>query len=129
MKPLLILGTLGAIGGAVLSVMIRTSLKDARLQKDELNRATVVLHDEIREQSKAIAETYATYSETQKNAKNEDLQAKALVTETKGKEEDLAGVKKEIDDIGAKNRPCRKKSPASSAALEPPKSFWPKTKR
>ena len=97
MKPLLILGTLGAIGGAVLSVMIRTSLKDARLQKDELNRATVVLHDEIREQSKAIAETYATYSETQKNAKNEDLQ-------TKGKEEDLAGVKKEIDDIGAKKQ-------------------------
>jgi hypothetical protein len=104
MKPLLILGTLGAIGGAVLSVMIRTSLKDARLQKDELNRATVALHDEIREQSKAIAETYATYSETQKNAKNEDLQAKALATETKGKEEDLAGVKKEIDDIGAKKQ-------------------------
>ena len=104
MKPLLILGTLGAIGGAVLSVMIRTSLKDARLQKDELNRDTVTLHDEVREQSKAISETYNTYSETQKNAKNEELEAKALVTATKGKEDELAAVKKEIEDLGAKKQ-------------------------
>ncbi len=104
MKPLVILGTLGAIGGAVLAVMIRTSLKEARLQKDDLNRSVLALHTQISEQNAITDETNKTYVETNKNAKNEELQTKSIASETKGKEDELSATKKEIEDIAAKRQ-------------------------
>ncbi len=104
MKPLLILGLLGSIGGAALSVMIRTSLKELRQQKDTLNRETLAIHDQAREQIATITATNDTFVETNKNAKNEDLQTKSLVSETKGKEDTLQATRKEIEDVGAKRQ-------------------------
>ncbi|MDB6071035.1 MAG: hypothetical protein JWL81_2206 [Verrucomicrobiales bacterium] len=95
---------LGAIGGAVLSVMIRSSLKEARLEKDSLNRASLALHDQVREQSGPITAAQDSATETEKNAKNEELSAKALATEAKGLEDTLAATKKEIEDIGTKKQ-------------------------
>lgn len=95
---------LGAIGGAVLSVMIRSSLKEARLEKDSLNRASLALHDQVREQSAPITAAHDSATETEKNAKNEELSAKSLATEAKGLEETLAATKKEIEAIGTKKQ-------------------------
>ena len=104
MKPLIILGMLGSIGGVALAFMVRSSLKELRLQKDTLNRSTLAVHNEVREQVAAITATNDTFSETAKNAKNEDLSTKSLLTDIKGKEEDLAAAQKEIEDLAAKKQ-------------------------
>lgn len=104
MKPLIILGMLGAIGAAVLSVMTRSSLKALRLEKDDLTRATVTLHDQVRAQIATINSTNETFIATHTNAKNEDLQTKSLAGDIKGKEDELLAAKKEIEDIGAKKQ-------------------------
>lgn len=104
MKPLIILGMLGAIGGAVLSVMTRASLKDLRLQKDALNRETLALHEQVTAKNAETTAVDETFVSTSKNAKNEDLQTKSLASETKGKEEELQATKKEIEDIAAKRQ-------------------------
>ncbi len=104
MKPLIILGMLGAIGGAVLSVMTRASLKDLRLQKDGLNRETLTLHEQVTARNAETSAIDETFVSTSKNAKNEDLQTKSLASETKGKEEELEATKKETEEIGAKKQ-------------------------
>ena len=104
MKPLLILGLLTSIGGAVLAVMVRSSLKELRAEKDTLNRATVELHKTITEQANAINATNNTFSETAKNAKDTELSTKSLSTDIKGKEEELASIQKDIDDLAAKKQ-------------------------
>lgn len=104
MKPLLILGLLGSIGGAVLAVMIRTSLKDLRLEKDDANRQTESIHDEIRQQIAVIETTNETYRATAKNAKDEDLQVKSLANETKSKEKELQDIKAEVGRIAAERQ-------------------------
>jgi len=104
MKPLVIIGMLAAIGGAALSVMVRTSLKDLRLEKDRLNRSTLAVHSEVREQVSNITSTNDTFVETAKNAKNEDLQTKSLMSDIKGKQEELEATKKEIEELAAKKQ-------------------------
>src|SRR5687768_12247234 len=104
MKPLVILGMLGAVGGAALAVMVRSSLKDQRLQKDSLNRSTLASHNEVREQIAAITATNETFSQTATNAKNEELSTKGLATDIKGKEDELAATKKDIEDLAAKKQ-------------------------
>lgn len=104
MKPLIFLGMLLSIGGAVLAVMTRSSLKEARLQKDSLNRNTVQAHESLREQIATITTTNDSFTATSKNAKNEEIQTKALVSEIKGKEEELAAINKDIEEIGARKQ-------------------------
>lgn len=104
MKALIFLGLLGSIGGAVLAVMTRTSLKEARLQKDSLNRETLALHETVTKQIAEINAVDETFVSTSKNAKNEDLQTKSLLSETKGKEGELESTKKETEEIGAKKQ-------------------------
>lgn len=104
MKALIFLGLLGTIGATVLAVMTRTSIKEARLQKDSLNRETLALHETINKQIAEINAVDETFASTSKNAKNEDLQTKSLVSEAKGKEEELEATKKETEEIGAKKQ-------------------------
>ncbi len=104
MKLLVILGMLAAIGSAALAVMVRTSLKDLRLEKDDLNRSTLAAHKELTVQAESIRAVDATYSETQKSAKNEDISTKSLQSDIKGKEEELSATKKEIEELGGKKQ-------------------------
>lgn len=104
MKPLVIIGMLAAIGGAVLSVMVRNSLRDLRLEKDRLNRSTLVVHTEIREKVSDITSTNDNFVKTSGDAKNEDLQTKSLLSDIKGKEEDLAATSKEIEELAGKKQ-------------------------
>lgn len=104
MKPLVILGMLGAIGGAALAVMIRSSLKELRLEKDGLNRSTLTAHNELNEQRAAIIAVHETTNSTETNAKNEDISTKSLASDIKGKEEELEATKKEIEDFAAKKQ-------------------------
>ena len=104
MKPLVILGMLGAIGGAALAVMIRSSLKELRLEKDGLNRSTLTAHNELNEQRAAIIAVHETTNATETNAKNEDISTKSLASDIKGKEEELEATKKEIEDFAAKKQ-------------------------
>lgn len=104
MKSLVILGMLGAIGGAALAVMIRSSLKELRLEKDGLNRSTLTAHNELNEQRAAIIAVHETTNATETNAKNEDISTKSLASDIKGKEEELEATKKEIEDFAAKKQ-------------------------
>lgn len=104
MKPLVIIGMLAAIGGAALAVMVRSSLKDLRLEKDRLNRGTLTLHTELIEKQTAIKAVHDTTSETEKNAKNEEISTKSLNSDIKGKEDELAAAKQEIEDLAAKKQ-------------------------
>ena len=104
MKPLVILGMLAAIGSAVLAVTVRTSLKDLRLEKDGLNRSTLAAHKELTAEAEAIKAVDTTYSETQKSVKNEEISTKSLQSDIKGKEEELAAAKKDIEELAAKKQ-------------------------
>jgi myosin heavy subunit len=104
MKPLIFLGMLLAIGAVALAFMTRDELKKAREQKDNLNRSTLQAHESLREQIGTITTTNDAYTTTSKNAKNEDIQTKSLVSDTKGKEEELAAINKEIEEIVAKKQ-------------------------
>ena len=104
MKPLVILGMLGAIGGAALAVMVRSSLKELRLQKDTLNRSTLAVHNELAEQRAAVVAIHETATSTETNVKNEEISTKSIATDIKGKEEELAATKKEIEDFAAKKQ-------------------------
>ena len=104
MKSLVILGMLGAIGGAALAVMIRSSLKELRLEKDGLNRSTLTAHNELNEQRAAIIAVHETTNATETNAKNEDISTKSLASDIKGKEEELEATKKEIEEFAAKKQ-------------------------
>ena len=104
MKPLVIIGMLGAIGGAALAVMVRSSLKDLRLEKDGLNRSTLAVHNELNEQRAAIVAVQETTNSTETNVKNEEISTKSLASDIKGKEEELETTKKEIDDFAAKKQ-------------------------
>ena len=104
MKPLVILGMLGSIGAAALAVMVRSSLKDLRQQKDSLNRSTLAVHNELNEQRTAISAVNDTITETEKNAKNEEISTKSYLTDIKGKEQELGATKKAIDDLAAKKQ-------------------------
>ena len=104
MKPLVILGMLGAIGGAALAIMVRSSLKELRLEKDSLNRSTLAVHNELREQITAISAIDETFSETAKNAKNEEISTKSLAADIKGKEGELEAIKKEIEGLATRKQ-------------------------
>jgi len=104
MKLFIFLGLLGSIGGAALAILTRSSLKDARLEKDILNHETTNLWNETREHITAINATNQTVTDTDTNAKNEALSTKSLLNDVKGKEDELAASKKETDDIAAKKQ-------------------------
>lgn len=102
MKPLLIIGLVAALGAAGLQFMIRSSLIQARKDKDAANRQVVQIHNETRQTIEAINQAAQTYAETDKNARNEELQTKTLLSEVTAKEKELVSVQKEIEEINAK---------------------------
>ncbi|MDB6136016.1 MAG: hypothetical protein JWM59_4259 [Verrucomicrobiales bacterium] len=105
MKPLLFLGLLAAVGSAGLAFMVRTSLKETRLQKDELNRKTLVIHNTVvNTNNPAITALYDQHTETHKNAKNEEISAKTEKAEAKSAQDQTAEVKKKTDDILAEKQ-------------------------
>ncbi|MES2708454.1 MAG: hypothetical protein V4726_17815 [Verrucomicrobiota bacterium] len=100
MKPLLFLGLLAAVGSAGLAFMVRSSLKETRLHKDSQNRKALVIHNAVRETNNpAITTLNDQIAEAAKNAKNEDLSAKAERTAAKAKQEEVDAAKKETESL------------------------------
>lgn len=102
MKPLLIIGLLASVGALGFQFMIRDSLRKARSEKDGLNRQTVVIHTDTRKVNESITEVFTQHDGVEKNAKNLELETKALAADAKSKEEELGTLKKNIEEINAR---------------------------
>ncbi len=102
MKILFGISLLASIAAAVLAFQVRSSLIEARKEKDDLNRKIVDVHRAVEKTNLETVDVWGKWQETKKMAKDEDNSAKKLNRETAEQETLLGDIKKEIEGIANK---------------------------
>lgn len=99
MKILFAISLLGIGATAVLAYMTRTSLLEARNDKDRINREIVTIHEDVEKVNAETTTVWGEWRDTMGKAKDEETATRKLTRETNELDDTLKQVKKEIEDI------------------------------
>lgn len=108
MKILFAISLLAIVAAAALAFMARSSMRETRDQKDEINKEIVKIHEGVEKVNLETVSVWDSWKTTKGLAKDEDTFAKKLNRETSEQDDILKDLAKQIDEIKNKRADMEK---------------------